>query len=321
MFGPYSREVAEAVEILKRTINVSLNSQDKLQGSEIKSKEDGTVVSITDFACQAIVMDGLQKAFPDDKVLGEETMTSISDEFLSSVKLLLPEGLDPVEACKDAVTEIKDEYKRLWVIDPIDGTYGFVQKGNYATAMALLIDKQTKVSAVAWPRHNPKYTGIPVDGPLIFVAAIGYGAYAVDLDGKFYPVKKAEHPENTITYSVMTKGTELTHQTYVKEKLGLANVIEMVSMTKGFVLGCGKAQVYMRLRCQNDEHVWDIAPFELFVREAGGFASTIDGKPLVYTQSGVTFNSKSGLFFTNVDEAFHQRVLDLYKESLNLPNC
>lgn len=317
MFGEWTREVTEAIEILKPVIGIATTSQERLKPSEIDTKKDGTVVSITDFACQSFIMDRLKKVFPEDKVLGEENIASESESFLSAVKSLLPSDVDPVVACKDAVNEIRDEYHRLWAIDPIDGTYGFVQQGNYAIAMALLVDKETKVSAVGWPHHKPEFTGIDVDGPMIFVAALGHGAYAVDMQGKFYPVK-SENPASAITYSAGAKGVELKRHTYVKDKLGLKDVIPMVSMTKGFVLGTGRAQVYTRLRCTNDEYVWDIAPFELFVREAGGFVSTIDGEPLKYTQSGVTYNSKSGLFFTNVDQAFHQRVLELYRESLTI---
>lgn len=318
MFGEWTKEVEAVIEILKPAIELSLVGQEKLKQNQVEQKKDGTVVSICDFACQTIVMNGLQKEFPTDYVLGEEEVGKADDEFLGLVKSLLPEDLDPVKICSRAVMTIEDSYKRCWVIDPIDGTYGFVVNGNYAIATALLVDRHVVCSIVAWPRHDKSITGIDLDGPVIFAAAEGHGAYAIDLNNKRIRLTKPVNPKPISITSKQHVGNAVSLQHYIMEKIGFTENIEMVSMTKGFVVAAGGASIYVRIPWgANEENVWDIAPFELFVREAGGIGTTGMGEPIEYRQNGRVAGTQEGLLFTNRGPEFHQKVLEAYREALD----
>lgn len=283
-------------------------------------------------------MDGIHTHFPGDNILGEEDVSHEEPFFIQSVRTLLPENLDPVLTCKDSITSISDNMYRVWVIDPIDGTYGFIKNQNYAVAMALLIDLKVVASIVAWPRHSPEFTGLPVQGPLIFVAALNHGAYAVDINYKkgvsledsntesfitkngyrYFPLKKKSHPINRLIHSEQSKSQELQLTKYMLNQLHIDDEMAMVSMTKGFTIACGTNKVYLRLRGRDDEHVWDIAPFEMLLRECGCYATTPDGKGLVYNKEGRVENTKNGILFTCGDEAFHQEVLHVYNEGYQL---
>jgi hypothetical protein len=48
-------------------------------------------------------------------------------------------------------------------------------------AFALLVDRKVCVSVVGWPRHVADFTGIPIDGRVIAVAALEHGTAIVDL--------------------------------------------------------------------------------------------------------------------------------------------
>lgn len=314
-FGEFTKEVETMLQIIRPAIDISLVGQEKLKNSEVQIKADHSPVSICDFACQTIIVKGIKENFPTDKVLGEEDVNHEDESFLRLVQTLLPDGLDPLLTCKDVISHISEDMHRVWVIDPIDGTYAFIKNGNYAIATALLIDLEVVCSIVAWPRHKPEITNIPLDGPLIFVSAKGHGSYAVDLDGNYYQLKKNGHPQNRMIASINLSERERKTIDFIEERLGIKEEFNDSSMTKGFVLAAGAGSVYPRIRCLADEHVWDIAPFDLFVREAGGFSTTIDGKPLKYSKEGKTIDSKRGLFFTFDDETFHQKVLELYREA------
>lgn len=317
-FGTWSNEVNAAIEILKPAIDVSLVGQEKLKKSEVELKGDGTVVSIVDFACQSLIMSGIKQHFPSDSVLGEEEIGKLDDDFLKHVKSLLPNDFDPVAACAPAVTTISDKDERCWVIDPIDGTYGFVNGGNYAIAMALLVNRHVVCSAVAWPRHEANATGLTqLEGPAIFVSSEGFGAYALDLKGHWVKLSKPVNPINRMIYTKQKVGNIIQMTEYIKSQLEIKDDITMVSMTKGFVIASGGATVYIRVPWGNsEEHIWDIAPFELLIREAGGFATTGDGKPLAYRSNARVEGTKLGCIFTNRDKAFHDKVIAVYQEAL-----
>ena len=316
-FGPYEKELKAAIEILKPAIDVAIHGQEKLQKTEVEQKKDGTVVSICDFACQAIIMDGLNRFLPGDYVVGEEEVQNADEEFLKHVKSLLPPDLDPVKACAKSVRTIEDSYHRCWVIDPIDGTYGFVKQGNFAIAMALLIDKHLVCSAVAWPKHSRETTGLDLDGPIILLAAEGHGAYATDLNGKFVKLVNSGAPKNVYVTTKQHVGKISDLNDYICNALGINERIEMVSMTKGFLIAADAATLYVRVPWGScEEYAWDIAPFELLVREAGGCATTGDGKPLVYKQNARVEGTVSGCLFSNRGKEFHEKALKAYNEAL-----
>jgi fructose-1,6-bisphosphatase/inositol monophosphatase family enzyme len=47
--------------------------------------------------------------------------------------------MDPLLACKCAVRAALPDDHRVWVVDLIDGTYGFVNNDNYTVTLALLV--------------------------------------------------------------------------------------------------------------------------------------------------------------------------------------
>lgn len=315
-FGEFEKEVQVILEIILSAIPISLSAFQNLHKDQVEVKSDGSFVSICDFALQALIMRGIHDKFPNDFVLGEEDFSKCENEFIDKVKTLLPSDLDPIEACKDAIKTMKPENHRVWAIDPIDGTLGFVQQGHFGIATALTVDRVVKVSATAWPRHESKYTGLPFEGPAIFVAVEGYGAYAYDMNNNRYPVHKAQNPSPCILYSPSTGPKIPEHQQYIKNKLNIQDEIVMTSMVKGFILAAGKANVYCRFHYGSAEKIWDIAPFELFVREAGGYCTTLRGTPLKYLDDAFVEDSTEGLVFSAHTPEFHQQLCDLMIESI-----
>jgi 3'(2'), 5'-bisphosphate nucleotidase len=314
-FGEYGREVSTLVSILTPLIPLSLSVFDRLESALVDQKSDGSVVTVADFAIQALIMSGISSSFPGDLVLGEEDLGALAPEFLSLVSTLLPAGFDPVAACAASVRSFPPGAHRVWAIDPIDGTEGFVRRGHYAIATALLVDREIALSVTAWPRHSRELTALPFDGPAIFVAARGRGAWAVDLGGRFFPVAVGEHPANRILYSD-AKGRISAVLRGVMERIGFDGAVGQISMTKGFILASGQARVYIR-RHPTPEKVWDVAPFELFVREAGCNATTAAGERIVYTSEGTVADSQNGLVFTAGDPEYHARVLAALRESVD----
>jgi 3'(2'), 5'-bisphosphate nucleotidase len=305
-FEEFEPEVSAMLSIIKPLVGISLTVFDQLGEETIKTKGDGSVVTICDFALQSLIMDGLGKVFPTDLVLGEEELGKVSPDFLALVARILPAGFDPVAACRRAVRHIPPG-ARCWVIDPIDGTQGFVEKGHFAIASALLVDLDIKVSVTAWPRHAPQFTGIAVDGPLIFVAAAGKGAWAVDLDGNWYPVSVGSSPARKLLYSDSTGGMSPAVKG-VADRLHFDGAVAMISMSKAFVLATGHGVLWPKCHLGHTEAMWDVAPFELFVREAGGITSTVHGTPIKYADNGTVADSDEGLVFSAAGPEFHEEA-------------
>jgi 3'(2'), 5'-bisphosphate nucleotidase len=184
--------------------------------------------------------------------------------------------------------------------------------------MALLVDREVCVAVVGWPRHSPEFTGVPVDGPVLAVAAKGQGAAIVDLNGNFYPVQHTT-PRSRALSSASKAPKDLKLREWLCKRLGIEEQTEMVSMTKAFAVGCCQAVLYVRalgLISGHHEWVWDIAPLDLFVREAGGFVTTETGAQLVYADNAKVGEVAETIIITNNGEEFHKKVLAAYREYL-----
>lgn len=97
----------------------------RLQGRVgVKDKGGGKgPVTEADLAVEKLLLDGLAVAFPDDPVLSEETRTQVE----------LPA-------------------RRIWCVDPIDGTREYVEgRPEWAVHVGLLVDGRPAAGAVALP--------------------------------------------------------------------------------------------------------------------------------------------------------------------------
>src|SRR5476651_2433811 len=85
-------------------------------------------VTIADREASRIIVDGLEKAFPDDGILSEEETDDL---------------------------ERRLSKRRVWIIDPIDGTAGFVKHdGDFGVQIGLAEDGVAVAGVVYLPFHD-----------------------------------------------------------------------------------------------------------------------------------------------------------------------
>lgn len=127
------------------------------------SKVDNSPVTVADFTAQAIIIDRLSKLFPDDVFIAEEDSQQLEEDSLITNKILdaIKAGINEDWNKEKLFTVInKGKYsgssigKRVWVLDPIDGTKGFVRGEHYCIALALMIDGLPVVSSMGCPNLN-----------------------------------------------------------------------------------------------------------------------------------------------------------------------
>jgi 3'-phosphoadenosine 5'-phosphosulfate (PAPS) 3'-phosphatase len=132
---------------------------------------DNTPVTAADFAIQAIISAALAKWFPDDAFMGEEDASDLrTDGTLRAMTERLsrmPEA--EMMSAIDRGVEPIPRGQRYWVLDPIDGTKGFLTGKQYIIGLAL-IDGESGAPLVAVmgnPRLHPE--------PSIMASASGAG--------------------------------------------------------------------------------------------------------------------------------------------------
>lgn len=215
-------------------------------------------VTIADRTASTIIVEGLTKAFPGDGILSEEEADD--DERLSK--------------------------KRVWVIDPIDGTYGFIEKtGDFAVQIGLAENGEAILGVVFMPTEN-----------CLYFAVKGAGAFLVKDNGEPRQLKVSGKTDFSRMNLAVSRNHRSPKMSRVVEKFGLK------SETRRGSVGL-KVGLIVRKTCDLYVHLsprtkhWDTCAPEVILREAGGELTDLFGAKIVYNTPDV--NNHNGILATN----------------------
>ena len=157
---------------------------------------------------------------------------------------------------------------RTWIVDPIDGTKGFVEGNQHWVVSAALVEAGRPVCAVVF---NPG-TGQFVDA---------YKGGGTRLNGK--PVRTtrtASLAAASLGSSHNEQRRKLWQHLFPESRIELVDAIAY----KIALVAIGAHDGTISLRPKSD---WDIAAGDLLVSEAGGVMTDADGNRLIYNQDDV----------------------------------
>lgn len=325
MSEPFAREREAAIAAVRQASQLCRAVRAELDPGVLE-KKDLSPVTVADFGSQAVVCRALAEAFPEDSIVAEEDAAelrhegheAVLDTVARHVRALCPEA-DPESVCRwiDHGGSQADA-SRFWTLDPIDGTKGFLRNEQYAVALALIVNGQVELAALACPNLPVEPGGAWPVGAL-FTAVRGGGATVQPLDGDDPPRPIRVSPEVDPSASRFCESVESGHSAHgdaaaIAAKLGIhAEPVRLDSQAKYGVVGRGEAQIYLRLPTRADyrEKIWDHAAGMLVVSEAGGTVTDVDGRPLEF-QRGRTLAANRGVIVTN--GPLHGRVLEAIRQ-------
>ncbi|KAH8833478.1 hypothetical protein DL96DRAFT_1703143 [Flagelloscypha sp. PMI_526] len=334
----FATEKQFAVAAVRRACSLTASVFSRLVTAETVTKNDKSPVTVADYAAQALIAHMLANAFPDDKIVGEEDASDLRLE--SSVPLL--DRI--VQLTNDAVTadliegdlaswgigsgkqqtahQLLDAIDRgnfeggptgrMWTIDPIDGTKGFLRGGQYAVCLALIVDGEAQVGVLGCP-NLPQKVSDP-DGPkgCIFAAVRGHGAEQLSMHG-MDPTRLAmphlAKDQLNLLESVEAAHADHSFNDQVSSILGITRPsTRMDSQAKYACLARGDGGIYLRIPSQKGykEKIWDHASGSLLVQEAGGAISNCRGEALSFGL-GRTLGENYGVMASG--RAVHPSVL------------
>jgi 3'(2'), 5'-bisphosphate nucleotidase len=310
--------ITHEVEFAKHAVRQASLLVKKVQAEMVSSaltKDDRSPVTVADFAAQALVGSMLEKTFPDDAMIGEEDSAALQTpqgrhtlEQIFHYVEQYTHAASPEKICQWIDRGSAQSAERYWTLDPIDGTKGFLRGGQYAVALALVIDGDVKIGVLGCPNlvngYQPEIGGI---GSLL-IAARGQGTWVTPIDhqGAFHPVtvSSASDPAGARLLRSFESGHTNVNQIDVfANTLGVqAQPVRMDSQAKYAILAAGHGELYLRLlspsRPDYREKIWDQAAGSIVIEEAGGKVTDLDGKPLDFTQ-GRTLAKNRGIFGSN----------------------
>jgi len=292
-------------------------------------KDDRSPVTVADFAVQALIAARLEEAFPGQPLVAEESADQLASpagcaQLESVARFLKPElGVcdpDQVRHWIDRGTAAPSD--RCWVLDPIDGTRGFLRNAHYAVALALMENGVVTLGVLACPRLSCKTPGPePTDEGSLFLAVRGNGCWIGPLSGggEFTRLQVSDctdPAEARVLRSVEKAHTNLSQTDQTLEALGSrVPSVGMDSQAKYGLLAAGGGEILLRLISSRApdyrENIWDQAAGSIVVEEAGGVVTDLAGRPLDFS-TGRTLTRNRGVVVSNGH--VHDAVLAALKQ-------
>ena len=277
------------------------------------AKNDASPVTVADFASQAVIAAMLEQTFPDDPLVAEEGSEALQGangaQTLKSVVDFVTQlrpGVDAQTICAWVDRGTAAPAERFWVLDPIDGTKGFLRGDHYAVALALVCSGRVVVGALGCPGLVPPEGSADGTGSA-YLAVTGQGAWAADLDTgglvQVHVSSRADPRQARVLRSFEASHTDEGQLDRLARALGcLAPPERMDSQAKYAVMASGNADLLFRLispaRPDYREKIWDQAAGSIVVEEAGGRVTDLEGRALDFTTGRELVNS-TGVLASN----------------------
>ena len=315
-------ELLAGIEVVWEASLLSRRIQRELTSTAMV-KEDRSPVTVADFSVQALIARRLGECFPQDVLVGEE-----DGGFLQKQDADLQGGVTNyvksciAEADQQSVTKWISwgnaaPSERFWLVDPIDGTKGFLRGGQFAVALSLLVDYRVVVGLLGCP--NLQLSCFEKPGVIIYASA-GKGTWALSLDEPREAVKLcvsacASPAEARMLFSFESGHTnEEVIASFIQEMGIKKDPVRMDSQAKQGVLAAGDGEFLLRVppaeAPEYKEKIWDQAAGMIVIEEAGGRVTDLDGRTLDFS-AGRKLENNRGVLCSN--GLLHERGLAVLK--------
>ena len=234
----YKNIFSELIEVFKQAGALSLDL--RLKGLKKEIKNDNTPVSNGDLEVNKILINSIKKLTPHLPIVSEE----------------------------NSVNKDNRNLVNFWLIDPIDGTYDYINNGDEFTLNAALIENKKAAAGIVYA---------PAKDRLFYTCG----------DGKSFEINQKKIIE--ICCEKKTKNNEIKAVSYSKVlKPEIQNIyklnnitehVRMKSSLKFCVIAAGDYDFYAAepRACE-----WDIAAGHAILRNAGGIITDFDGNEIFY---------------------------------------
>ena len=236
---PYSSLLADVIKIADEASEKVL----RIYQSDftVSYKEDESPITAADVASHEIIVKGLRSLSRDIPILSEEGTQADWDE--------------------------RKQWRRFWLVDPIDGTKEFTQRsGEFTVNIALIEDGEPVMGVVTAPALKEAFWGVK-----------GEGAHKRDRTGRIHRIRVSE--PQTITRVVASRNHMNDETRAFIKALGAHKTIQAGSSLKFCRIAEGHADIYPRMGPTSE---WDTAAAHAVLLAAGGNVHTLKGQPLQY---------------------------------------
>lgn len=233
-------------ELVSKVILIAQQAAEKINiirhsSFKIEIKKDSSPVTEADQAAEKIILTALKTLTPSIPIIAEEEM--------STGKRI----------------ETGSEF---WLVDPLDGTRGFIKKSNNFTVnIGLIRNYKPVLGVVACPAYQEIFYGI-----------VGHGAWKIDKNNQTSPIH-VNHSSNGFRILTSSARNDNPKQQKFLKLFPIASINDVGSAIKIIHIAEGLADLHPRF---NRTMEWDTAAPQAILEAAGGILHDFNNQPLRY---------------------------------------
>ena len=255
----FERELAAAREAAR--VAGEIIARHGRSDRESWDKAEDSPVTRADLEANEAIQGVLSKSFPEDAILSEETRDS-------------PGRLDA---------------RRLWIIDPLDGTKEFIQAiPEFAVSIGLALEGEPVLGVVYQPLTRECFWGCR-----------GAGAYLDDAPTRISSVGRLDQAVVLSSRTEMSRGQMDPYRELFKQVRPVGSVALKLAL-----VAAGRADFWISAAPKSE---WDVCGGDLLVREAGGTFVTLAEGPRHYNQADVLLQPLMAAGPLTLVDAFRER--------------
>ena len=270
----YEHEMSVALELAREAGAAILDLyQGPLHIQQKTNADDREPVTQADTLANEIIVHRLGREFPDDGILAEESV--------------------------DTVRRLNKS--RVWMIDPLDGTTGFIDgNGDFAVQIGLTVDGECVLGVVYQP-----LTGV------LYRAVRGGGTWIERPGAAPVQARVSEHVEVSTMRLAASRSHRSPRMDTVVEAFGIREEVRRgsVGIKVGLIIE-QQCDIYVHLSPRTKQ--WDTCAPEIILREAGGSITDLFGQPLRYNDAEV--QNRNGVVASN--GVSHGRIVEALRPLL-----
>ena len=208
----------------------------------VERKQDDSPLTAADLAAHRAIIDGLHVLAPGIPILSEES-------------------------AEQAAWNVRRQWGRYWLVDPLDGTREFVKRNGEFTVNIALVEEQRPILGVVYA---------PVLGEMYWAWRGGH-AFATNAQNKKVELHTRRRATPLIVAGSRSHADARTLAAL--EKLGPHELQPLGSSLKFCRAAQGQVDLYIRYGLTSE---WDTAAGQCVLEQAGGAVVDLAGAPLRY---------------------------------------
>jgi 3'(2'), 5'-bisphosphate nucleotidase len=246
------------------------------------------------------VMNVYNQKFSSTLKNDNEPLTEADVKSNQIIQKIISDSGHPILSEESVDDKKRLDSKKIWIIDPLDGTSDFIKKtGEFTIMISLVEDHIPILGVIYWPTEKKLY-----------LAQKGQGAFKSD-NGTWskLSVSKISELENCRAVGSRYHISEI-EQNLIK-RLNISQFTSKGSSLKVAEVSSGNAELYFTTT--NKIKQWDTCASYCLITEAGGKMTDMLGNDLKYNTERL--NHENGLLVSN--GLIHNHIIKIYHESMN----